>query len=292
MRDERGWVGLSQHLEETQTEARRLVGTLPISASMKRAVIDAARLHDLGKALPTWQRGIVRGLAGVLGPVAKSPTLWSCKSPIDWTEADLRAALSLPEGARVAKATSNGRWVVEVADEPRGARVQVRKASFRPGLRHEAASALAMWHRYRTAEAVPFSALAVYLAACHHGKVRTALAARRKDGLDVAGLLPSEHLSLDLEGETWELDYEVADVGLSGTFTEEGFVPNTVGWSGLVVELLGDASGKAAPTGALRAGDDPALSNLGPFRLAFLEALVRAADVAASRLPAKEGSDA
>jgi hypothetical protein len=44
---------------------------------------------------------------------------------------------------------------------------------FRPGLCHEVASALAMWRKYRDSETKPYPALAVYLAATHHGKART-----------------------------------------------------------------------------------------------------------------------
>ena len=293
--DDRGWVPLATHLAETETEAQSLLRSLALPARVKDAVRDAARLHDIGKALPRWQEAILRGIPGVEGPVAKSPALWSCTTPVNWTEDDLRKALGLPIEAKVARQAKGGRWCVEVDRKLVSVTdVVVKRAPMRPGLRHEAASALAMWCRYRTAERLPFSALAVYLTACHHGKVRTSLAARQKSGLDVAGLFAAKEkdAGFELEGETWTLDFDVADAGMGGRFTERGFEPSTVGWSGLVAELLGGAYGQAAPIGALRPDDDPSLANLGPFRLAYLEALVRAADVAASRLPPQEHGDA
>ncbi|HRE90706.1 MAG TPA: hypothetical protein PK095_16390, partial [Myxococcota bacterium] len=108
--------------------------SLPLPEGCKCAVIDAARLHDLGKALPSWQEAIVRGMPGVatrLGPVAKSPALWLCKTPLPWSEEVLRSRLGLPEPTPVAR-LANGRWLVEVGVRPAGREVTATRAPFRP----------------------------------------------------------------------------------------------------------------------------------------------------------------
>ena len=79
---------------------------------------------------------------------------------------------------------------------------------FRPGLRHEMASALAMWRRYRDGAAA-YPALAVYLAATHHGKVRTVLRSTNGEGDDVFGVR-SEPETLLLGAAQWPLDFSVA----------------------------------------------------------------------------------
>lgn len=131
----------------------------------------------------------------------------------------------------------------------------------RPYFRHELASALAMLR-------VGASDLAVYLAACHHGKVRLGIRA-----------LPGEK-NPDEPGRKfargiWDGETLPA-VGLGDGVTKEEVALN------LDPMLLG-------------AGEDGARSwlermialrdRLGVFRLAFLESLIRAADVRASADP-------
>lgn len=133
--------------------------------------------------------------------------------------------------------------------------------------RHELASALAL---LRTRE----SDLAVYLAACHHGKVRMSIRA-----------LPGEEKPR--ENDSSPLKRRMFARGI---------------WNGeeLPIADLGDGLVKGSVTLDLEpmllgAGDDGARSwlermielrdEIGVFRLAFLEALIRAADVRASRCP-------
>ena len=73
--------------------------------------------------------------------------------------------------------------------------------------------------------------------------------------------------------------------GTSGSFSEDGltFVPDSPGWTALVADLLG------APAGENQQGSKESLlclssresevSHLGPFALAYMEALIVAADV-------------
>lgn len=165
--------------------------------------------------------------------------------------------------------------------------------SFRPGLRHEAASALAMWQRYyRKDVRDDFPALAIYQVAAHHGKVRTILSARHSiKEANVCGISipnkepPVESLPWPVG---WQMDFSAAEDGASGQFSEDGteFIFEAPGWTGLVADLLGEWE-KDAPTrtsGAVPEGEPAAL---GPFALAYFETLLRAADGRASDWPSQ-----
>ena len=158
---------------------------------------------------------------------------------------------------------------------------------FRPGLRHEAASALAMWRRYQEGSA-DYPALAVYLAAAHHGKVRTILRSTATAGNDVFGV-STDSDPLLIGDEAWPLDFSVARDGASGDWRDDGtFALSGHGWTGLVADLLGpwrDPAHDPADVGAVPA-DEPRC--LGPFALAWLEALVRIADWRASERPSQK----
>jgi CRISPR-associated endonuclease/helicase Cas3 len=154
---------------------------------------------------------------------------------------------------------------------------------FRPEMRHEAASALAMWHRYGEGTA-NYPALAVYLAAAHHGKVRTVLRSTAKGGNDVFGVSCNSK-ALKIDGVTWPLDFDVAHDGAAGEWREDGFAIRGHGWTGLVADLLGPwRDDDLTDVGAVPR-DEP--RHLGPFVLAWLEALVRIADWRASERPSE-----
>jgi len=137
----------------------------------------------------------------------------------------------------------------------------------RIGFRHELASALAM-----TLHGLPD--LAVYLAAAHHGKVRLSIRSLPKE------TRPQDPAIRFARG-VWDGDTLPA--------TELGggvYLPETV----LDLSLMEFGDGPSGPSWlsrmlALR--DD---AELGPFRLAFLEALLRASDWRASRKAVQNGS--
>jgi CRISPR-associated endonuclease/helicase Cas3 len=243
-----GWVTLETHLADSEKFAREIADALELNADdeLRRGLIRAAALHDIGKSLHRWQEKLLE-LHGALGS-KMAETLWA-KAP------------------KV-------------------------KRPFRPGLRHEAASALAMWNRYYVENAADFPALAIYLVAAHHGKARTVLAARLSvAGPNVCGIPKpngsGENLALLPWPPDWKMDFAAAEDGASGEFTDDGhFVFRAPGWSGLVADLLGgwEKDAPARSCGAVPANERAAL---GPFALAYLETLLRAADGRASDAPSR-----
>lgn len=283
------WASLATHLADGRVQAQRLVEALQLPNDLGRSVVDAARFHDLGKAHPQWQAA----LPGRVGTdtLAKSPRVLAVAVTAarrDAVSAYVQALLGGKAEPLEPAFERDGeilRWSLRqklTRGQMQKLRtfsgvMRARHAAFRPGLRHEVASALAMWAVRREHG---LSGLAVYLAACHHGKVRTVLRSRAGD--DVCGV-PREPRELEHEG-TWRLAFEIAADGAAGEWVVGGFRLTAPGWTGLVAELLGPARPcEPEHHGALEANEP---RGLGPFKLAYLEALVRVADWRATATPA------
>lgn len=224
---QKGFVGLTRHLDNVVFEAELLCNGLSVFGDRKSSIIQATYWHDIGKAHPEFQARMVAN---------------NSKSD------------PKPEGL-LAKAPKY--------DRTKG----------RAYFRHELVSALAFlkqanWNREAD--------LVAYLIAAHHGKVRLNLRP-----------LPAERPA---KGENnpryargvWEGD-EVPPVDLGAGES----------WPGGPLSLSVMELGEHPETGASwTERTRKLLSKYGPFRLAWLEALVRIADWRASAKEEREtGND-
>ena len=157
--------------------------------------------------------------------------------------------------------------------------------AFRPRLRHEAASALAAWSLWQKGDR-RFTALAIYLVAAHHGKVRTVLRSTR-NGEDVFGIRSGDTLA-PLPGwyeHSISLDLTPRLFATPGFWLSDSTFQVTMpSWTSVVSELLGGSPEGSGTNDAIPEGEP---RDLGPFALAFLEMLVIVADHRASAAPGK-----
>lgn len=207
----------------------------------------------------------------------------------------LGSALALPpdrQAALVAAAKwhdvgkAHSRWQAQlIGHSPRGQLGPWGKfkdvPTFRPGVRHEAFSLLFAWERLQAGDK-GLTALALYLIASHHGKVRTTL---RSTG--VGNNLFGWHSGdepLSLPGHALcKIDLSVKNFASQGILDQKAmqYYLKRPSWNCIVDELLGPPwrgdpiTQIAIPAGGAR--------ELGPFELAYLEAVFRASDIRASR---------
>lgn len=291
------WSKLEDHLKDARGEAEKLCDALSLTGDMQTAVVEASGLHDLGKAHPQWQAALPdrTGLPDAL--LAKSPRVLATDvvgdaSALRQAVAKLRPmAHSLPvePRRRGREEVVRHRWAIdgrlgEAELSSLRAISGVRWAGhvqFRPGLRHEVASALAMWKRYRDGCA-NYPALAVYLAAAHHGKARTVMRSTTGGGDDAFGV-QGEPSKLVIGNDEWPLDFSVAKDGAEGRWEGDEFVLTGYGWTAFVADLLGPWRPEEKSDAGAVPKTEP--RQLGPFALAYLEALVRIADRRASDNP-------
>lgn len=299
------WVEIETHLEDSAKIAADIVHRLGLATShpdVAASIIKADEVHDVGKTHPQWRDELPKPSPDANKFWAKAPFLlavhasregFSPEAVEDVLNESGIAYLRLPNSLKqkgrftwqASMPVSNSSFAQSkgmIEALPGSPRVWM--VPFRPGLRHEAASALAMWHEYFRSNA-RFAALVIYLVAAHHGKVRTVLTARKPDGKDVCGV-PIDSRPLPWNGGIL-LDFNCATDGAAGYFTPDrsGFIQETPGWTALVADLLGGWEPVAERSSYLAIRNDAEPAYLGPFQLSFLEAIVRSADARASANP-------
>lgn len=292
------WSRLDVHLADACREAVSLCDRLGFDSDSpyRKALVEGAKLHDIGKAYPQWQQKLPdrSGMPGVL--LAKTPHVLfvdvdaasGVATICNWIREHHSRALRLTDRANGTRL----RWAVDQKlrqgdlDPVRalGGVCRAGHEQFRPALRHEAASALAMWKRYRD-DATGCPALAVYLVATHHGKVRTVLRSTAPtEGDDVFGVRRETDV-LEIGDQRWPMDFSVAKDGAEGRWEGKEFVLTGHGWTGLVADLLGPWRPEEKSNAGVVPTSEP--RHLGPFALAYLEALIRVIDWRASESPSQ-----
>lgn len=305
MPSETDWLPVPDHLRDAEAEARVLIGQLEFDGMLwprcAQSVIKGAWWHDVGKTvmrsggdgkkLFAWQDAAFEQLDAMKQKGKRFLTVDADADEVDFvreflpmlerrgSDSDLWAKFpGLDQELKRSKLSIDARKRIK----------REMGVGFRPGLRHEAASALAAWHAWQS-KAEGWNALAVYLVACHHGKVRTVLRGTRSHD-DVFGIKPGDSLPVLAEWLLSEtpLDLRPKNFGAIGEWDDAGNNYSIVmpSWVQMVAELLGpELPDDPDPRSAITDESEP--RKLGPFRLAFLEALIRAADVSASRKPGR-----
>jgi len=261
-----GWRSIAEHTDDVRNELEKTLSGL-VGSGIRTSETDPANeavdWHDLGKNHPSWTKGVEKALhaAGI------DSSLFSEHRPL--------AKFSLANSPSL-----TGKSGRELRRE-----VAHLKALFRPGVTHEVASALALRQHHLSSVTVytlPNASvsnlpapqpprdlahlLAEYLVMSHHGRVRKVLrdeipktASERKSASEVRGVTDGDVIEpVTIRGQT------LGCVGLSTDCRRMG--RDALGFESYTKDVL------------------RLLAHYGPFRLAYLEALFRAADCRASKL--------
>jgi CRISPR-associated endonuclease/helicase Cas3 len=243
-----GWQSIAIHTAAVTKELREDLQHLlphPQHKLEHDALLTAVLWHDVGKNHPKWQNAVLKSLeeAGITDNPTHRPF----------------AKFSLSDCPELAS----------LIDEPRTKRIRELRNSFRPGIAHEVASALAFradeQSRLNSRRDTDLaSLLAEFVIMSHHGRVRKVLRDEipkvpdsEKDTQTVRGIADGDNLPpVNIEGQS---------LGCAALSTE-------------CRKMGRSADGHESYTrGVLRL-----LEEYGPLRLAYFEAVFRAADIRAS----------
>jgi len=253
-----GWRSIDEHTGDVRAIFDVILAALPANTftdAERDAMKHGIDWHDVGKNHPCWQDAAREAIAKAKIADEK----FAAKLPL--------GKFSLADSPLLLDETGN-----HLTDDALKRKVRELQNAFRPGLAHEVASALAFRQSERQTGAPRSlaSLLAEYLVMSHHGHVRKVL----RDELP-------RHPGEAKDAET------VRGVGDGDAIPSVAINGQQLGCAAVSTDCrrMGrrDAAGNESYTrGVLRL-----LAHYGPFRLAFLEALFRAADCRASRQAAQ-----
>lgn len=252
-----GWQSIAAHTDSVALELRGLLQRLLVNEETERNALGlAVSWHDIGKSHPGWQQEVVAALK---------------KADISAKEdCQTYAKFQLSDSPQVRNTDGSTKFT----GKQLYAVLKKIARYFRPGVAHEVASALA----FRQAEQKRLglvrdtnlaSLLAEYVIMSHHGRVRKVLRDEipkfptdEKDTDTVRGVSEDDPLpAVTIEGQS---------LGCESLSTECRKM-------GREVRKDGTLGHESYTRGVLRL-----LEHYGPFRLAFFETLLRAADIRAS----------